>query len=229
MKEEQHIDFSALLASSIHDMKNSLGMVLNSLENVFEVGPGKCRCSPEQVSQLQYEAKRVNDNLVQLLTLYKMDDGSYSPAITEVAVADFLEDCYLLQKPLLDYRGIEVTIDCSPDLVWFFDPFLLESVLNNTITNAVRYTRDRLVIRAGTIGNQLRLDVEDNGNGFPKEMLVHAGDAEEVLQYGARHTKLGLYFCSRIARAHVNGERRGTIEVANDGPLGGGRFSIYLP
>ena len=225
---EEKLDFSGVLASTIHDMKNSLGMVLNSLDEIVDPEAGKCRCTPEKVAQIQYEARRVNDNLIQLLTLYKVEKKQYIENITELPVADFLEECYLANKPLMEYRQIPLETECDDDLIWFFDRDLLIGVIDNVINNAMRYTRNRIKLAASEEDGWLHIRIEDDGPGFPPHML-QAVDRETDLDFRKGHTGLGLYFCSQVAALHVNQGREGYIALSNDGELGGGRISIYLP
>ena len=223
------LDFADVLASSIHDMKNSLGMVLSALEEVVDAETGRCDCTPEKVGELQYEAKRVNDNLIQLLTLYKMERGQYGLNVDEVDVAEFLEEGYLKNKPLLEYKGIGLDMEVDEDLIGYFDHYLLDGVVDNVVTNAARYTRDRLRLTAQEVDGWLLLRVEDNGTGFPPAMLGRGSTLVSEGDFATGRTKLGLHFCALVAGAHHNGERTGYIELSNDSELGGGSFSIYLP
>ncbi|MET0044445.1 MAG: sensor histidine kinase, partial [Candidatus Thiodiazotropha sp. 6PLUC3] len=66
------MNFSDILASLIHDMKNSLGMVINTLDELAE--EEKNHENPKFLT-LQHESKRLNNNLIALLSLYKIDNG----------------------------------------------------------------------------------------------------------------------------------------------------------
>lgn len=225
-----NIDFSTILAISIHDTKNALGMVLNSLDGLLDPTTGACRCDAAQVARLQYEARRVNDNLVQLLTLYRSDKGLYQPRFSSCLVYELLEDYYLSNKPMMDHHGITCDIDCDPDLTGSLDQAMIAAVLENIITNTVRYTRDSIRITAQNVDGWLLVDVEDNGPGFPAAMLGRRAIAEDApLDPATGRTGLGLYFCALIAQMHDSGEQHGYIELSNDGSLGGGRFRLALP
>ncbi len=227
MDQENSLDFSTILASTIHDMKNSIGMVLNSLEEVISESDGGF--SADRASQIQYEARRVNDNLIQLLTLYKVENDRLGVNITEHDVLDFLEESALHGKSMLDYRGITIDIDCEPDLYWYFDRELMAGVVNNALDNAVRYTRDRLRLVASVNDGELVIELEDNGRGFPDSMLVSSEPGVGKVDFHTGRTGLGLYFSSLVAGLHRNRQRVGYIEQRNGGELGGGIFSIHLP
>jgi len=224
------LDFATVMASSIHDMKNSIGMVLSALEDLFDES-GQCIADRKIVAQLQYEAKRINGALVQLLMLYRCGTSGYKPNVVAVDVNDFLEESVLSNKPMLDVKGIQVDLHCPPDLAWYFDPFLLGGVLDNVVNNAARYTADRLAIEASCENGFVCLRVQDNGPGFPEAMLGRGLTVCEPLPRSQilASTRLGLYFSSLIASLHTNKEREGYIELSNGGDLGGGCFAIYLP
>jgi Signal transduction histidine kinase len=225
-----NIDFSTILAISIHDTKNALGMVLNSLDGLLDPTTGECRCDAGHVARLQYEARRVNDNLVQLLTLYRTDKGLYQPRLAHCVVYELLEDYYLSNKPMMDHHGVSCDIDCPEDLTWSLDQAMVAAVLENVITNTVRYTRDRIRIAAQHTDGWLLLDVEDNGPGFPAAMLGRRTIAKDApLDPASGRTGLGLYFCAIIAQMHDSGAQHGYIELSNGGSLGGGRFRLALP
>jgi two-component system, OmpR family, sensor histidine kinase SenX3 len=223
------IAFPEFLASIVHDMKNSLGMIMTTAEEtVSACSPLGCPSS-KRLSQMQYETKRLNNNLVQLLTIYKMDQAQYTVNITDNAVCDFIEETLLQNRPLLDYRGINVITECPEDLFWFFDSNLISGVINNILNNAYRYAQDRLSITAQEKNGFLVLTVQDNGSGYPESMLSSTGQDIKGTSFRTGSTGLGLYFASIVAGLHKNRGRSGYIEIRNGCELGGGCFSIYLP
>lgn len=229
--EPEPYDFSLILANSVHDMKNSVGMLIGALD---ELGGGEAAAETDpavrDMSKLRYEAKRLNSNLIQLLALYKINELGYALNIVENDVEEVVEECFLEQEAFMQLQGVEIEMDCDPELVWFFDRELVSSVLNSVINNAYRYTRDRIRIGAGTVDDRLALFVEDNGPGYPESMQVNsAPDLGQAIDFKSGSTGLGLYFTATIARMHRHRDREGHIELANTGIDGGGRFTLYLP
>ena len=74
------MQFYDVLASIIHDMKNSLGMVIHTLDDVTADPDFKYR-KIERITAMQNEAKRLNNNLIELLTLYKIENERISAVI----------------------------------------------------------------------------------------------------------------------------------------------------
>ena len=224
------MDFATILASSVHDLKNSVGMLLNNLhETASELVPGDSPLQ-EKFSQLQYDTMRVNNDLIQLLTIYKIDYDHYAMDISHHDVHDFLEEAMLHYSPLVEHKNVTMELDCPDDLFWFFDRNLIAGVINNVINNAIRYTRDKLALSATTTyDNMLQIRLEDNGPGYPDNMLVADPVEQKNIDIGSGSTGLGLYFAALVARQHKNHDSSGYIRITNGGRYGGGCFSIILP
>lgn len=230
MKEqEDNIDFSLVLASSIHDMKNSVGMLLHSIEQLIDETPRENNPAIQHFNNLHYEASRINGDLVQLLTLYRMQNNFLPVRIDEHYVMDLLEEQVARNQVLFDSAGIDLKTDCDSNLVWYYDQDLLGTLIHNILVNAVRYTKSAISISARIEDNFLCLTIADDGKGFPEYMLDNPSGGVEEACLGENATHLGLYFASKIAWFHRQGEQRGYIRLDNGAPLGGGVFQVFIP
>jgi len=226
-EKKTSIDFSSILASCVHDMKNSLSMVINTLDDITD---NDAHAHPEEIERLKYESKRVNNQLVQLLALYKIGNKQYFLNITETNVRDFVEETLIPHVDLLKKRNITLKIEIDNELVWYFDEPLIKSVINNIVNNAYQYTKDQVCISAELNNNNLRLCITDNGDGYPKEMLQKFKETTKTsINVNTGSTGLGLFFCRQVADLHKNKKKSGTIELDNNGIDGGGRFTLSLP
>ena len=218
--------FSDILASTIHDMKNSLSMVINTLDELSSETQGQ---EDRRISTLQHESKRLNNNLIALLSLYKIDNGRLSTNIEEINVSDFLEEVVIDNRTLANAREVALDFACDDMLVGYFDEWLVRGVLNNLIGNGLRYTHSQILIRAEMMDDYLVLHIEDDGDGFPQRMIDAQAAFNRNETLGEGQTQLGIYFAAMVARAHRNGDRTGYIELSNDAQLSGGCASIRLP
>lgn len=227
--DQAQLDFTGILANSVHDMKNSVNMLIGALDNISSTcGENRC-ASHAMFSQLRYEGKRLNSNLVQMLTLYRVSNTTYSLNITENDVHELLEECYLENEGILTLKGIDIELCCPEDLMGFFDRELVTGMINSVINNAYKYARDRIRIGAGRENGYLALFVEENGNGYPDTMLRGDNGAHPRVSFRTGSTGLGLLFSSTIAAMHTHQGKTGYITTTNDGIDGGGRFTLYLP
>lgn len=221
-------DFSAVLASSAHDMKNSLCLLIQLIEEVSEQVPEGS--ATENMAKVHYEAQRINSGLIQLLTLYRQQNDSLPLNIEEHHWDEVVEELLLNNEMYLEQRGIDVTTDIDDSAVGYFDKDLISHLLNDVIINAMRYTADKLFIKVMVDEHKgCQVSVLDNGNGFPNDMLKQAQMPMQQLDMKQGRTGLGLYFAHLIAQAHQRNDKKGFIELKNNGHLGGGVFSLTLP
>ena len=148
MSEENPIDFSMLLASSVHDIKNSLGMLLTSLEEVIDISTEERPEQRKNYSILRGEASRINNALIYLLGLYRLQNDQLSLNLAEIYIADFLEEQVASQQLLLEVNEVKVSIDCDENLNGFFDENLIAGVINNILVNCAKYTKDEIHLSA---------------------------------------------------------------------------------
>ena len=227
MADNEHIGFSTILASTIHDVKNSLGIVLSSLDELVRSAGDSLPSG--RLGKLQCEAQRVNDNLVRLLALYKMENQGLALHIDEYFIRDFLEEIMASEKATLETRNVELELRCAGHLAWYFDRDLIAGVLKNAINNALRYARTKVLITAQEVNHFLVLSVNDDGTGFPEGILEDGRQPGHGVSFASGNTGLGLYFTSRVAELHKNKDKQGAIELSNGQALGGACFSIKLP
>ncbi len=230
MAESPSIDLANIFASTVHDVKNSLGFVTNLLDDLAEKETDAVEPVRDLIGQLHYETRRLSGVLVQLLAVYRAERMEYHVNVDHEDVGEVLEEIVLQHQPMCGFRGIELAYDCPEDLHWFFDREIVATVLGNAINNGVRYTRGRILISAETEDPYLVLTVADDGAGYPERMLGVVKDVTEAApRLSEGSTGLGLYFAALAVQVHENNGRRGEIRLENGGPLGGGRFRVLLP
>jgi len=231
LHELNTIDFTTLFASNIHDIKNLLFILINSLDETID----SCNdCTPEdgktrsKLSLLKYNGQRINDKLIQMLSLFKIAEDRYQINIAYHSVEEFFEDMVIETKPLLNARSIDITASCEDSLCWFFDKDIISGIIANAIHNALSYAKSQIRINAYSENGFLVIDVEDDGNGFPQEIL-NSGGSVNSLNTSDGKTGLGLYFSSISAKLHVNKDKAGYIGLKNGGGFQGAVFSLHLP
>jgi two-component system, OmpR family, sensor histidine kinase SenX3 len=227
----EDISFADLMASSIHDMKNSVNIQVHELENIAAQIKEKVNAEAFQsLVSVIAQAHRVDANLIQLLSLYKFGKSIYPLDITEHSVADVIAEAVLQKSSVLALKGIAVEVVCAQDCCWYFDRDLVTGVLLNAMNNAYNYTQDKIRIVASIDAGMLTLRVEDNGRGYPAHMLLGSGvDANKGVNFSSGSTGLGFYFSSQVAQLHQNQGQVGSLTIENGGAYGGGCFVVCLP
>ncbi|EWH12145.1 histidine kinase [Catenovulum agarivorans DS-2] len=210
-------------------MKNSLCMLIQSIEHL---GQNCAQHDPEQATELaslHYEASRLNTNLLQLLSLYRAEKHQLPLTIEENFVADLVEEMLAKNELYIEKKGLTIELEVDDDLCWFFDLDLIGNLLNDIFINAMRYSKNLIKISAAIYNDQLEICIEDNGNGYPPEMLQLIDMPMQELNLSTGRTGLGLFFARMIASAHTNNKNTGRIELKNGGKYNGSVFKLILP
>lgn len=216
------------LASSVHDMKNSVGMLSASLEKLLEELDPQAFAAYEEMAHMLFEVRRVNGNLTQLLSLYKLGQHMYPFDPQDCSIAQFVLELESQNRALLDSRRIRLYVEYPAELIWHFDEDLINGVLNHALNNAIRYTHDKIRLAFTVRDDMLTVRVEDNGPGYPASLLAAPAAAQGV-NFRSGSTGLGLYFAREVASLHRHRDRAGSLRLENGGALGGGCFVLELP
>ena len=232
MSDASEYPFNLLVASSVHDIKNSLSMLLHTLEDVILETPNQSDMLRRQFATLQGEAVRINNDLMYFLGLYRLQQKQLPIQIESVYVAEFLQEQIVNNTLLFEIRGLTLTLDCADALTGYFDQALIAGILNNVLVNAARYADQAVIIRAGKVAEQLVIDVSDDGQGYPEKMLAqgnsYGSNSERGIDFSTGSTNLGLHFAAQVAALHKRGDICGSIQLLNL-PQGGGCFRLTLP
>lgn len=225
--------FADILASSIHDIKNSLGIIHNRLEELLN-NPDNRFADQRQVSSLQREILRSNNTMIQLLSLYKMGTYQLSPSIEEHNLDEFLSEIQAENQSSCAILGFDLRYACDPDLNGYFDRDLIGGVINSTIGNAQRYAKSQILLEAEQGDGFLIIRVQDDGSGYPAALIStysESGQAPDAQTqaFSSGRTNLGLFFASQVAGLHETSQAQGHIRLSNTCSLGGSCFELYLP
>lgn len=223
------VDFSSVIAVAIHDMKNSLSLLMQSIEQMSAVIPQKVTEAHTSLNSVHYEANRMNTTLVQVLSLYRAQVDALPTNIDEEFLADLLDEIIASNLTYTKQQGIEVILDVDPDLSWFLDKELIYLMLHDVLINAVRYGCNTITVSAVISDNELVVCIKDDGPGYPQSMLDMSNKALYQHAISEGRTGLGLFFARMIAHTHKNGERHGKILLSNASEAGGSVFTLYLP
>jgi two-component system, OmpR family, sensor histidine kinase SenX3 len=235
MDDTQHSQQLALfLASTAHDMKNSISVLSGTLERLLDGASPQTETAYPQMAQMLYQTRRLNDNLMQLLALYKqVGQPEYPFDVQAIPMVELAEQVAALGRVLLQSRGIAFEVEVDTDLIWHLDEDLIVGVVSHAVNNAVNYTRDRIRLALRQRDDLLEIRVEDNGDGYPQALLDAGAEAMSGVSSGVdfrtNSAGLGLYFAREVARMHRHRGQHGAVRLENGGRLGGGCFILTLP
>jgi signal transduction histidine kinase len=165
--------------------------------------------NPEQLHILDnavYNIRRMNDLIVALLQLSRIETGSLKLKPRLVEIHKLLQEVVRAQIPQAKKRNIGLITSFHQNLPEIFlDSTLVGYVFDNLIANAIKYSRDNgdVTIFLSKLQDTLLFQVTDSGIGIPREhqkMIFEKfyRDPNAVL-HAPDGTGLGLHLCRIIA------------------------------
>src|SRR5262249_3067307 len=133
----------------------------------------------------------------------RLDTGALKPEVSGFRIDELLRRLEVEFTPLAREKGLElVFVPCS--LTVSSDRRLLRRLLQNLVSNAVKYTRKgRVLVGCRRRGSSLRIDVYDTGIGIPASKQRAVFTEFHRLEEGAKVARglgLGLSIVERIGR-----------------------------
>jgi CheY-like chemotaxis protein/two-component sensor histidine kinase len=155
------------LAAASHDLRqpmHALGMFISQLRDMISFPEAR-----KIVDHAELSVSAMESLLNALLDISRLDAGILTPKFEDFPVAELLARMENSFGPSAREKGLSFRV--MPCSAWVHsDPVLLERILMNLVSNAMRYTeRGGIVIGCRRRGEKLRIEVWDSGIGIPKD------------------------------------------------------------
>jgi signal transduction histidine kinase len=149
--------------------------------------------------------------------------GNVSALGNRTAVAPVLADLTRVLSRIHQTRGIEIEMECPPNLFFRGERQDLEEMAGNLIDNACKWARGMVHVTARREGAQLVLDIEDDGPGLSPEERQKVGTRGERLDESVPGSGLGLAIVRDISKLY------GGFFTLDASPRGGLLARLTLP
>lgn len=161
----------------------------------------------QTLQQLDRALHGAESIMTALLDIARLDSQGMQPSICEFALHDLLHDLQVQFSPIATQRGLQLRVH-STRLCVKTDPQWLRRMLQNFISNALRYTaQGRVIVGVRASASQpdhLRVGVWDTGPGIAPEqqaqLFAEFQRAGHVSPWGEQGIGLGLAIVERMAR-----------------------------
>lgn len=225
---------SEFLALMSHEIRTPLTAIIGFTEILLE-DPTIARLPLGRLTDLRTireNGEHLLDLVNDLLDLSRVDSGRFTIRLGPCRPVDVLEDVLAMVRPRAEAKGLGLELEVIgsvPDTIRS-DRTRLRQVLNNLVSNAVKFTRAgevRAEVTSIEGGRALAFRIRDTGIGMSEQTVAMAfqpffrGDDPLVRQAGG--TGLGLAISQRIA------ERLGGTIRAESAPGVGSSFTFSLP
>jgi len=214
-----------------HDLKNPFASLIGAsdllVENADELSQEQVKTFSGIINQSARQAYRLLENL---LTWSRMQTGSIALKPRDVDLWDLVHEVVILHTGSAENKEIILEAVVDEDLKIFADPNMINTVVRNLVSNAIKFTPGggSIIVSSHTSDNKVEIWVTDTGVGIDSEGQKKLFRIDEqLIKLGTENetgTGLGLILCKEFIEMH-----NGLIWVESE--LGKGssfRFSIPL-
>lgn len=191
------------LAAASHDLLQPLNAA-RLFTSALREHPGLDAEVSGLAERIDASFRLAGDLLGALLDISRLDAGRYRPEIIEFPLSEVFDPLWSQFGLVAKQRGLRLRV-VPTALAVRSDPQLLRRIVQNFISNALRYTsRGGIVLGARRVGGQVRIEVWDTGPGIPtgqyQRIFEEFQRLEQPSPWGEAGLGLGLSICERLAR-----------------------------
>ncbi len=198
------------LGMAAHDLRNPLGHIFTVADILLEDLDGKITDQQRELLEITKSSSQFMLDLVNdLLDIAKIESGKLNLNLQETDLAALVSQNVTRNRALAGKKNITLEVDVPDDLPPLtVDPGKMEQVLNNLISNAIKYSYpDTTVkIQLARQDDAVLLSVADEGQGIPadeQDKLFQPFERTSVTTTGGeKSTGLGLAIVKRIVEGH---------------------------
>lgn len=213
-----------------HDLMNPFNALLGFSEMLTISAKSGDQEDCVEYSQIVHQStKRILNLLQNLLVWSRMQNGKMKYTPKSVRVEDLVSNTLMIMSPIAKNKDINLQWNVNDDIIATLDSNMIGSVLQNLVTNAIKFTErgGSVTVNAFAESNQLNFAVSDTGVGMDENRLnklfkidknsSSRGTDDEV------GTGLGLIICKEFIEAHQG-------KIWAESTLGkGSSFHFYIP
>lgn len=195
----------AFFVGVAHDIRTPLTLVkapLDELSHDHTLHEG----AMQAVKLAHFNLNKLLEMLSQLLDFEQMDHSGTAPRMEPVPLAHTIGELVILFQPLCQQQQLTLRTDSiAPELYVWADGKLLNRILSNLLSNALKYTPvgGSIGIYVKAEGNKLKITVSDTGIGISaqeqKKLFTRFFRAGNAVSSGASGIGLGLLQAKRLA------------------------------
>jgi signal transduction histidine kinase/ActR/RegA family two-component response regulator len=201
--ETANISKTRFLAAASHDLLQPLNAA-RLFTSALRQHPGLDEEASGLAERIDASFRAAEDLLDALLDVSRLDAGSYHPEVGGFALAELFDSLRAQFAVVAEQRGLRLRV-VPTALAVRSDPQLLRRILQNFLSNALRYTsKGSVLLGARRMGaDEVRIEVWDSGPGIAAEQRARIfGEFQRLEQpspWGEKGLGLGLSICDRLA------------------------------
>jgi two-component system, OmpR family, phosphate regulon sensor histidine kinase PhoR len=204
------------VANVSHELKTPLSVIKACVETLIDGAAADPEHRGRFLERIGDQSDRLYALILDLLSLARIESGEEAFELRVVPLGPAVAECLERHRARAEAKRQRLVAEPPPDgdgLAAQVDEEALGQMLDNLVENAIKYTPEgsRIVVRWRAEGGQVRLEVEDNGQGIPEADLpriferFYRVDKARAREMGG--TGLGLAIVKHLAQAMKGGVR----------------------
>lgn len=212
-----------VLAASTHELKTPVAGVKALLESIQSGVLPPERAGPHVTKGLAACSRL--EHLIESMLAYQSSVANERNEPVALPLGTWVDAVLTHRVGTVPNEVVELELGALAGAKVKARPEAFRVVLENLLDNAAKYGAKVVRLRATDDGARVRLDVVDDGDGFPPEIATELFEPYRRGTAGARAhgTGLGLYLSRELARG-----MQGDLRAASDGPGSGATFTFLL-
>lgn len=198
------------LGIAAHDLRNPIGIIMGFSEFLLQDLEGKL--SEKEIKMLKVistSSEFMLRMLNELLDISKIESGKLILDLEDTNLVELIRGNVELNSSLAEKKDILIFFYCHEDIPEVnIDPVKIEQVLNNLISNAIKYSAQGTKIKVNIFlsGEYVTVSVEDEGQGIPEDEIINVfkpfATTSVKSTSGEKSTGLGLAIVQKIVLGH---------------------------
>lgn len=196
-------DERALRSAIAHDIRSPLSVMKGYQEMLIDYFPDGTIDREKAVEMLQEGMKQIHRMDVFIDSMQKMNSLEHRTLKAErISSAQLEKDIQGELDILGKEKDIRLSV-CQTDEVFQGDQEVIMEVLENLLSNAIRYSRKRIDIKVSLTSELLTISVQDDGNGFLEDAeKVTSAFHQKNIKDSLTHTGMGMYLARLYCEKH---------------------------
>lgn len=178
------------IANVSHEIKTPL-MVIQNYAKLLDNNDLNQETKKQYLIILQENCQKLSNLVTNILKLNKLENQTSQIKLEKFNLSELLVSQILFFENLIDEKNIELICDIEEDLIINSEQSYLEIVINNLISNAIKFSNESGIIKISLkkIINKYEIKITDNGCGMTEEIGNRI--FEKFYQGDTSHSKKG--------------------------------------
>lgn len=197
------------LGMAAHDLRNPIGHIYNYSELIEDESQNLSDRQIQFVSTIKNQCQYMITLINELLDYATIESGRLTLNLIPTDFVRFISNLKNINKEIADKKDIKIYFEAQvKSLKINLDQEKITQVVNNLITNAIKYTKPggevKIIVKQD--GDYVLTSVEDNGLGIKEDEIDRLFNPFQITSNRATHGEksigLGLFIAKRAVEAH---------------------------